>query len=95
MWLTPGRASGRKNVAPKLFMMAKLKGGYCTARCTVLAVQQAMVKDKNGEGARLQSNYIQLMMVCNLMYCSDVGHVGSVQESESCYMEYEQYDMSI
>ena len=33
MWLTPGRASGRKkDVAPKLFMMAQLEHGRCTAR---------------------------------------------------------------
>ena len=53
MWLTPGRASGRKkNVAPKLFMMAQLEHGYCTARSTVLAAPPAMVKDKSGEGGQ-------------------------------------------
>ena len=53
MWLTPGRASGRKkNVAPKLFMMAQLEHGHCTARSTVLAAPPAMVKDKSGEGGQ-------------------------------------------
>ena len=53
MWLTPGRASGRKkNVAPKLFMMAQLEHGHCTARNTVLAAPPAMVKDKSGEGGQ-------------------------------------------
>ena len=46
MWLTPGRASSRKN----LFTMAQLEHGYCTARSTVLAAPSAMVKDKSGEG---------------------------------------------
>ena len=50
MWLTSGRASGRKNVAPKLFMMAQLKRGHCTARTTVLVAPPAMVKDKSGGG---------------------------------------------
>ena len=50
MWLTPGMASGRKNFAPKLFMMAKLKRRHCTTRSTVLAAPPAMVKDKSGEG---------------------------------------------
>ena len=36
MGWTPGRASGRKNVAPKHFMIAQLKRGHCTARSTVL-----------------------------------------------------------
>ena len=49
MWFTPGRASGRKNVAPKLFMMEKLKCGHYTSCSTVLAAP-AMVKDKSGEG---------------------------------------------
>ena len=40
MWLMPGRASDRKNVAPKLFMMAQLEHG----------APPAMVKDKSGEG---------------------------------------------
>ena len=53
MWLTPGRASGcKKNVAPKLFMLAQLEHGHCTARSTVLADRPAMVKDKNGEGGQ-------------------------------------------
>ena len=52
MWLTPRRASGRKNVVPKLFMMAKLKRGHCTARSTVLAAPPAIVKDKRGEGGQ-------------------------------------------
>ena len=43
MWLTPGRTSGRKkNVAPKLFMMAQLEHGHCTARSTVLAAPPAI-----------------------------------------------------
>ena len=50
MWLTPGRASSRKDVAPKLFMMAQLEHGHCTARSTVLAAPPAMVKDKSGGG---------------------------------------------
>ena len=50
MWLMPGRASGRKNVAPKLFKMVKLKRGHYTARSTVLVAPSAMVKDKSGEG---------------------------------------------
>ena len=52
MWLTPGRASGHKNVAPKLFIMAQLEHGHCTARSTVLAAPPAMVKDKSGEGGQ-------------------------------------------
>ena len=50
MWLTPGRATGRKNSAPKLFMMVELKRGHCTSRSTVLADPPAMVKDKSGGG---------------------------------------------
>ena len=50
MWLTPGRAYGRKHVAPKLFMMAQLEHGHCTARSTVLAAPPAMVKDESGGG---------------------------------------------
>ena len=46
MWLTIGRASGRKNVA------LKLKRGPCTARRTVLAAPPAMVKYKSGEGGQ-------------------------------------------
>ena len=38
-----------KNVAPKLFMMAQLEHGHCTAHSTVLADPLAMVKDKSGE----------------------------------------------
>ena len=41
-----------KNVAPKLFMMAQLEHGHCTARSTVLAAPPAMVKDKSGEGGQ-------------------------------------------
>ena len=41
-----------KNVAPKLFMMAQLEHGNCTARSTVLAAPPAMVKDKSGEGGQ-------------------------------------------
>ena len=52
MWLTPGRASSCKNVAPKLFMMAKLKCVHCAARSPVLAAPPAMVKDKSGEGGQ-------------------------------------------
>ena len=52
MWLTPVKASGRKNVAPKIFMMAKLKRGHCTSRSIVLAAPPAMVKDKSGEGGQ-------------------------------------------
>ena len=52
MWLTPGRVSGRKNVALKLFMMAQLEHGHCIARSTVLATPLAMVKDKSGEGGQ-------------------------------------------
>ena len=51
-WLTSGRASGRKKVAPKHFMMEKLKRGHCTTRSTVLAAPPAMVKDKSGEGSQ-------------------------------------------
>ena len=51
MWLTPGRTSGRKNVAPKLFIMAQLKRGHCTTRSTVLAAPPAMVKDNSEEGS--------------------------------------------
>ena len=39
-----------KNVAQKLFMMAQLEHGHCTARSTVLAAPPAMVKDKSGGG---------------------------------------------
>ena len=46
------RTSGRKNVAPKLFMMVKLKRDHCTARSTVLVALPAMVKDKSGEGSQ-------------------------------------------
>ena len=49
MWLKPGRSSGRKNVATKLFMMA-LKRGHCPAHSTVLAASPAMVKHKGGGG---------------------------------------------
>ena len=52
MWLTPGRATGRKNVSPKLFMMAKLKRGHCTARST------ATVKDRSGEGGQTADGLI-------------------------------------
>ena len=53
MWMTPGRASGRKkNIAPKLFMMAQLEHRHCTARITVLAAPPDMVKDKSGEGGQ-------------------------------------------
>ena len=52
MWLTPRRASGRKNIAPKLFMMAQLKRGHCTARSTFLAAPPAIVKDKSGGGGQ-------------------------------------------
>ena len=53
MCLTLGRSSGRKkNVVPKLFMMAQLKHGHCTARSTVLVATPAMVKDKSGEGGQ-------------------------------------------
>ena len=52
MWLTPGRASGRKNGAPKNFMMAQLEHGHCTARSTVLAAPPVMVKYKSGEGGQ-------------------------------------------
>ena len=55
--MTPGKASGRKNFAPKLFMMAKLKRGHCTVRSTVLAAPPAMVKDKSGEGGQTAINY--------------------------------------
>ena len=44
MWLTPGRASGHKKHGSKLFMMAHLKRGHCTARSTVLVASPAMVK---------------------------------------------------
>ena len=37
-----------KNVAPKLFMMAQLEQGHCTA----LADPLAMVNDKSGEGGQ-------------------------------------------
>ena len=50
MWLTPGRTSGRKNVAPKLFMMTQLKYGRCTARSTVLVAPPVMVKEKSRGG---------------------------------------------
>ena len=43
-----GRASGHKNVAPKL------KRGHYTARSTVLAAPPAMVKDKSGEGGQTE-----------------------------------------
>ena len=46
----------KKNVAPKLFMMAQLKRGHCTARSTVLAAPAAMVKDKSGERSQTISN---------------------------------------
>ena len=56
MWLTPGRASGRKkNVAPKLFMMAQLEHGHCTARSTVLSGdegQTAVGLDPINEGVQ-------------------------------------------
>ena len=52
MWLTSGRASRHKNVAPKLFMMAQPKRGHCTAHSTLLAVPAAMVKDTIGEGGQ-------------------------------------------
>ena len=39
-----------KNVALKLFMMAQLKRGHCTARGTVLAAPPTMVKNRSGEG---------------------------------------------
>ena len=39
-------------VAPKLFMMAQLEHGHCTACSTVLAAPPAMVKDKSGEGGQ-------------------------------------------
>ena len=52
MWLTPGRADSRKNVAPKLFMIANLKHGHCTASSTVFAAPPAMVKEKSGEGGQ-------------------------------------------
>ena len=50
MWLTPGRASGRKKTLLQNFMMAQLEHGHCTARITVLATPSAMVKDKSGGG---------------------------------------------
>ena len=53
MWLTPGRASGRKNVALKFIIMSKLKRGHCTSRSTVLAGSPAMVKNKSGEGGKV------------------------------------------
>ena len=40
----------QKNVAPKIFMMAQLKRGHCTARSTVLAALPAMIKDQSGRG---------------------------------------------
>ena len=53
MWLTPGRAiRSSKNIAPKLFMMAQLEHGHCTAHSTVLAAPPAMVKDKSEEGGQ-------------------------------------------
>ena len=38
--------------APKLFMMAQLEHGHCTARSTILAAPPAKVKDKSGEGGQ-------------------------------------------
>ena len=52
MGLTSGRASGRKNIAPKLLMMAKPKRGHCTTRRKDLASPPAMVKDKSGEAGQ-------------------------------------------
>ena len=52
MWLTPGRASGRKKTLLQNFMMAQLEHGHCTAHSTVLAAPPAMVKDKSGEGGQ-------------------------------------------
>ena len=50
MWLIQGRATGRKNSAPLLSIMVKLKRGHCTAHGTVLAApQRSMVKDKSEE----------------------------------------------
>ena len=80
MWLTPGRASGRKYSAPKFFMMVELKRGHCTAHSTFLAAPPDMVKEQSRKEARLQSDYIQFMMVCNLMYYSEVGLLWYVEE---------------
>ena len=49
MWLTQEGHSVVKKVAPKLFMMAQLEHGHCTARSTVLAAPPARVKDKSGK----------------------------------------------
>ena len=60
MWLTPGMTTGRKNIAPKLFMMSQLKRGHCTAPNTVLAAPPAMVKDKSGEGGQTAVGLYQI-----------------------------------
>ena len=86
MWLTPGRTSGCKHNAAKLFIMAKLKRGPCTARSTVLAAPPAMVKDKSGEGGQtaagvdpindgVQSDVLQrgrAVMACRISKSLDV-----------------------
>ena len=48
----PGRASARKKRCSKTLHDGTTKHGHITARSTVLAAPQAMVKDKSGEGVQ-------------------------------------------
>ena len=85
MWLTPGRASGRKKMLLQNFMMAQLEHGHCTARSTVLAAPPAMVKDKSGEGGQTAVGLDPI----------NEGVQPDVTGCENCYMECEQYGKSI
>ena len=95
MWLTPGRSSGVKKCAPKLFMRVELNRGHCTTRSTVVAAPPAMGKDKNGGQTAVGLDPIYdgvqpVVLQRGLAVVAEESH-----KREGYYMECEQYGTSI